>query len=51
MSSQDYKETQAMREARRCDARVRRGTGESFCDRPLAEDGQCDRAGDHLEES
>jgi hypothetical protein len=35
----------------RCEARVRRGTGESFCDRPLNHRGECDRAGDHIEES
>lgn len=35
----------------RCEARVRRGTGEAFCDRPLNERGECDRAGDHIEEA
>jgi hypothetical protein len=48
MSSPNYKANQAAREAARCDERVTRGTGEAFCDRPLDERGQCDRAGDHL---
>lgn len=34
----------------RCEARVRRGTGDAFCDRPLNQRGECDRAGDHIEE-
>jgi len=50
MSSESYKADRAIREARRCEARVRRGTGESFCDRPLDERGECDRAGEHIEE-
>lgn len=51
MSSQGYKEDRWVRESKRCDARVRRGTGEEFCDRQFDEHGQCDRAGDHIEEA
>lgn len=50
MSSDNNKANRATREAARCDERVRRGTGEAFCDRPLNERGECDRAGDHIEE-
>lgn len=49
MASQNYNDTQAAREAARCDDRVHRGTGEAFCDRPLNARGECDRAGDHID--
>jgi hypothetical protein len=35
-------------QARRCEARARKGTGVGTCNRPLDDHGQCDRASDHF---
>lgn len=50
MSSQNYKENQAVRELQRCEATVVRDGQEGFCDRPLDERGQCLYARDHKED-
>lgn len=51
MSSQDYKETQAVRLRQRCEETVVRDGQRGFCDRPVvdAATGLCDRPSDHEE--
>lgn len=33
-----------------CDRLARKGTGHGMCNHPLDDNGQCDRAGDHIED-